>query len=68
MTNQDKAQALDNLQRALARRREAHRQLRPNSFAAQGNAACISRSCETLDAMRLDLASERQYRYWLSHF
>ncbi len=65
MTEQEKQQALQNAIKSLNARIDADKNIRPNSFAEVGNDKCIRRTRETINAMRQDAASDRQYAYWL---
>ncbi len=67
MTEEQKEQALKNASRSLEFRQQAAKNIRRNSFEAWGNDKCISRTIDTLRAMKSDRASDAQYRYWLNN-
>ena len=67
MTEQEKQQALENARKMLAARQGYAQKTLKNSFDEWGNDKCIGRTMDTIDAMKRDSASDRQYRYWLTH-
>ncbi|HYU72938.1 MAG TPA: hypothetical protein VEL31_09680 [Ktedonobacteraceae bacterium] len=67
MTEEQKQQALANATRAYNGRVDRAKNIRSNSFKEWGNAKCISRLYDTIEAMERGTASERQYKYWQKH-
>lgn len=66
-TEQQKTTALEHARRMQVARLTAAKRIRHNSFEAWGNDKCISRTADTIRAMRNGTASDRQYGYWLAH-
>ncbi len=57
--------AISNAEKSLADRQSYAKRIRRNSFAAWGNDKCISRTVDTIRALRNGTASSRQIAYWL---
>ncbi len=67
LTEEQKQEALERVEKSLEARQEAAKHIRHNSFEAWGNDKCISRAIDTAEAMERGTASDAQYRYWLKH-
>ncbi len=57
--------AISNAEKSLELRQSYAKRIRRNSFQAWGNDKCISRTWDTIQALRSGTASQRQIAYWL---
>ncbi len=66
-TQEQKAQAVSNVQKSIQARQSFQKKIRYNSFESWGNLKSLRRAQDTLEAMRQDRATDNQYRYWLNN-